>query len=105
MREVVSQYLIQDRHAVKLATNGRETLSKFQSGSSDVVVTDMAMPEMSGDQLAAAIKRASPDTPVILLSGFGDMLQAVGARPEAVDLVVSKPVKLATLREALATVG
>jgi len=42
-----------DGHTVSTATNGLEALEKFQVGWFDVVVTDHAMPEMSGAELAA----------------------------------------------------
>jgi FixJ family two-component response regulator len=44
----------------------------------------------------------SPDTPVILLTGFGDLMNAAGEKPDGVDMVVKKPIRLATLREVLA---
>ena len=46
-------------------------LDRFRQGVYDVVVTDCAMPELFGDQMAAAIKELSPQTPVILITGLG----------------------------------
>jgi FixJ family two-component response regulator len=60
------------------------------------------MPEVGGDQLAAMVKEVSPDTPIILLTGFGDLMNAAGEKPDGVDMVVKKPIRLATLREVLA---
>jgi FixJ family two-component response regulator len=67
-------------------------------------VTDQSMPGMSGVQLAEAVKQKRPVTPVMLLTGFGDEMQASGDQPGAIDLVVSKPVSHADLRKALASV-
>ena len=92
-------------HTVDNATNGREGLEKFRSGNYDLVVTDRAMPEMNGDQLAAAIKELAPDKQVIMMTGFGDIMGDTGEKPPGVDLVLSKPVSLAILREALLKVG
>ena len=88
-------------HEVDTATNGVEGLDKFTSARFDLVITDRAMPEMGGDQLAAAIERSSPHTPVIMLTGFGDLMDARGERPEGVDAVIGKPVSLDALGEAL----
>ncbi len=88
-------------HSVETATNGREGLDRFTAGRFDLVVTDRAMPEMGGDQLAAAIKRSAPDTPVIMLTGFGDLMAAKGEHPPGVDAVVSKPVTLDALTQAI----
>jgi FixJ family two-component response regulator len=62
------------------------------------------MPGLSGDQLAERIKKQSSSTPVILLSGFGDFMKDSGELPEFVDLIVSKPCTLASLREAITVV-
>ena len=51
--QVVERLLSGDGHTVSTATNGLEALEKFQVGWFDVVVTDHAMPEMSGAELAA----------------------------------------------------
>jgi CheY-like chemotaxis protein len=77
------------------------TGEKFKAGRFALVITDRAMPEVGGDQLAAMVKEASPITPVVLLTGFGDLMNAAGEKPDGVDLVVKKPIRLGTLREVL----
>ena len=104
VREVTVEHLVTDGHTVETATNGREGLVKFYGGWFDVVITDRAMPEMNGDRLAVAIKQIAPKKPVILLSGFGDMMEASAEKPPGVDLVLSKPVTAETLRQALSWV-
>ncbi|MFQ5897234.1 MAG: ATP-binding protein [Candidatus Methylomirabilia bacterium] len=101
---VMTDYLTSDGHTVETATNGREALEKFRAGQFDLVVTDQGMPEMSGDRLAAAIKRLAPDKPVILVTGFGKTAKADDDKPADVDFIVSKPVPLTALRQALAKV-
>jgi signal transduction histidine kinase/ActR/RegA family two-component response regulator len=101
-RDVLSEYLMGDGHTVDTAANGREGFEKFKAGRYAVVITDRAMPEVGGDQLAAMVKEQAPDTPVILLTGFGDLMNAAGEKPDGVDMVVKKPIRLATLREVLA---
>jgi CheY-like chemotaxis protein len=67
-----------------------------------LVITDLGMPHVDGRKLAAAVKAASPATPVIMLTGWGHRLVAEGDVPEQVDQLLSKPPKLADLRKALA---
>jgi len=104
VREVLIQYLRLDGHTVATATNGREGLERFFEDRYDAVVTDYAMPELFGDKLAAAIKQASPLTPVILLTGFGNLMQGAGTRSAGPDVVLSKPIRLSTFRENVASV-
>ncbi|GEM_PF-2399523 len=99
--EYLRESLALDGHVVTLAGNGIEALEKFQAGPYDLIITDLAMPGMNGEQLTAAIKAVSPNTPVILLSGFGDLMQAKGERPDGVAVVLGKPVNSATLRGAI----
>ncbi|MBI3977192.1 MAG: response regulator [Chloroflexi bacterium] len=103
VRTVVAEYLAMDGHAVETAIDGYQGLMQFQAGRFDLVVADQAMPRMNGEQLAAAVKQLSPRTPVILLTGFGKLMEATGERPEGVDCVVAKPVTLAAFRQAIAS--
>jgi len=103
VREVIGAYLEEDKHIVTLAENGRIGLERFAVGAFDVVLTDRAMPEMNGDEFAREVRKLDPAQPVVLLTGFGDLMASAGEKPEGVDLVVGKPFNLTTLRNALAT--
>jgi PAS domain S-box-containing protein len=103
MREVVVRFLALDDHVVELAGSGREALAHLQAGPPfDLIVTDRAMPEMGGDELASIVKVLSPSTPVLMLTGFADLMGGAGERPAGVDLVIGKPTTLARLRVAVA---
>ena len=104
VRDVISIYLDEDGHTVTLAENGREGLEKFRAGEFDLVLTDRAMPEMNGDKLAKEIRSTKPDQRLILLTGFGDLMNGAGELPEGVNLVVGKPFTMHALREAIAQV-
>ena len=58
---------------------------------------------MNGTQLASALHRRYPGVPVILLTGFGEEMQALAELPDGVDLVIGKPVSAAELRRAIFT--
>jgi CheY-like chemotaxis protein len=60
------------------------------------------MPHVDGRSVARAVKQSSPDTPVILLTGWGERLLADGDTPPYVDRVLSKPPRLRDVRKALA---
>ncbi|MCC7490799.1 MAG: response regulator [Fimbriimonadaceae bacterium] len=102
VREVIVEYLELDGHLVEAATNGREGLEAFQAGAHDVVITDRAMPVLNGDQVAATIKSLAPQTPVVLLTGFGELMQANGELPHGVEVVAGKPITIQGLRDCLA---
>jgi PAS domain S-box-containing protein len=101
VRMTLTEQLSSRGHTVQGAANGLEALDTFMSGRFDLILTDRAMPEMSGDQLATTIKRIAASTPVIMLTGFGDLMTVRGEQPAAVDAVVSKPVTLDSLTQAI----
>ena len=99
--ELIAEYLRAEGHQVEGACDGADALVKFSASRHDLVVTDQSMPGMSGEQLARKINETAPGTPVILLTGFGDEMQARGALPEGICLIVGKPVTAADLRRAV----
>jgi CheY-like chemotaxis protein len=101
--EVIAESFARDWHTVVTACNGREALQKFEAEHFDIVVTDKAMPELNGDQLAAAVKARSPATGVIMLTGFTEAAELDGDS-EFIDAVLTKPATTAELREVIGKV-
>jgi CheY-like chemotaxis protein len=104
IREIVSAYLAEDRHIVATAGNAKEAMEKFCCERFDLVITDRAMPETNGDELAALIKELQPHEPIIMLTGFADLMTEGGQSSKNVDLVLSKPARLEDLRKAILAV-
>jgi len=101
IQDMLGEYLANDGHSFIIASNGRDGLVKFRSGIFDLVITDRAMPDMSGDQLASIVKQSNPGAPIIMITGFGEIMESSGEIPECVDYLLSKPVTLNTFRKAL----
>ncbi len=99
-RAIVSRFLCRDGHTVETATSGAEGLDKLAVQDFDLVVTDRAMPGMNGDEVARRVKETCPDVPVILLTGFGDIMEYNDDFPEYVDKIVPKPVTAEEFRLA-----
>jgi signal transduction histidine kinase/ActR/RegA family two-component response regulator len=98
-----------DGHKIAAADGGQAGIDAFTDAQRrgekfDVVITDLGMPHIDGRRVAAAIKAASPATPVILLTGWGQRLVDDGDIPAHVDHVLNKPPKLRDLRAALSHV-
>jgi len=104
VRQILREYLVGDGHSVETASNGRDALDAVVKAEFDIVLLDRAMPGLSGDQVAVAVKELKPDLPVVLLTGFGDMMKAAGEIPPGIDLILGKPLTIAGLRAALARV-
>ena len=102
--ELLAQLLKRDWHKVSTASHGHEAMKIFERERFDLVITDRAMPDMNGDQVAVAVKGREPRTKVIMLTGFGTYEEDSGDRTEFVDLVLSKPINAAALRAAIGEV-
>jgi CheY-like chemotaxis protein/anti-sigma regulatory factor (Ser/Thr protein kinase) len=103
----VKEVLDADGHTVVAADGGQNGIDTFQTAHRSgqpfsLVITDLGMPYVDGRKVAAAVKTESPQTPVILLTGWGRRLIAENDTPPHVDRILSKPPKLAALRAALA---
>jgi len=97
-----------DGHVVVAASGGREGIAAFHAAQAShepfaIVFTDLGMPHVDGRKVADAVKTASPSTPVILLTGWGQRMVVDGDIPPHVDRVLTKPPKLRELRETLVT--
>ena len=84
-------------HEVVVVTKSTDALSHVVRERFDIVFSDLAMPDMSGWQVAQAVKAASPALPVVLITGFGVELSPEQCRANHVDAVLAKPVALGEL--------
>ena len=98
---LLEQILKNDGHHVEHARDGRIAVEKVGSRTFDLVITDRSMPRANGDAVARATKAHSPNTPVILLTGFGYLMNDAGECPPGVDLVLGKPISHHELRKAI----
>jgi len=101
------EFLEQDGHLVTAADGGQKGIDAFAAAvahgtSFSIVITDLGMPYVDGRKVAATVKAASPQTPVVMLTGWGRRLLAENDIPAHVDRVLGKPPRLAEVRAALA---
>ncbi len=107
LRHSMRAILEREGHSVSVAHGGDAGIEVFTAALQraerfDAVITDLGMPHVDGRGVAAAIKGLSPETPVILLTGWGQHLRDGNDIPSHVDHMLNKPANLAELRTALA---
>ncbi|MFP4176671.1 MAG: transporter substrate-binding domain-containing protein [Candidatus Brocadiia bacterium] len=103
-REMMAEYLQMDGHRAECVADGQKGLTRGMDGDYDLVITDLSMPRMDGREMAQRIKKKAPDKPIIMITGFGDIMEVSDDRPEYVDAVISKPVTRDKLYNAITTV-
>ena len=106
LRLLLRDVLEVHHHKVTVAAGGMEGVQLFRSNLGgldpfDMVITDLGMPEMDGHHVARAIKAESPRTPIIMLTGWGAMMQAEGESTPEGDAVLSKPPRIQELTNVL----
>jgi CheY-like chemotaxis protein/anti-sigma regulatory factor (Ser/Thr protein kinase) len=104
IRELISEMLRGEGHQVEMAAAGADALVLLENESFDLIISDLSMPDMTGAQLASEIRSKGDQTPLILLTGFGDEMLAQGGTPPGVTLILSKPVTGVGLHQAMQTV-
>ena len=102
VRQTVQMLLQDDGYVVDEAESGPQALAMFEPGKFDMIFTDFFMPEMKGDQLAAAIKKRSPKQAVVMLTAFPEKFQSSACPLGGIDSFICKPFELETLRSAIA---
>jgi len=93
IREMTRDALVQEGFRVATAASGREALSRLgDEGPFDLVITDLSMREMDGMELLERVKRASPHTEVIVLTGYASLESALQAMRLGAADYLRKPV-------------
>jgi len=80
-----------------------QALAAFRASPKDfdIVITDMTMPGLTGELVAAEVRRLRPEIPVVLVSGFSDRLTAEQALAAGFDGFVDKPLRPTTLAQLI----
>jgi len=107
-RELVSDVLQVEHYSVDLAGSGQEALERIADHPPDLLLLDVSMPEKSGLQVLAAVKKAKPDITVVMISGQSTIKEAVEAIKLGAYDFIEKPVDaqriLLTVRNTLEVV-
>ena len=98
----LSIFLRDKKYDVTSASDGLEGLKLFEKDPKgfDLIITDIVMPKLSGMSLISIIKKKSPNTPIIAITGWGEYPEALALESQA-DKVFSKPFELSELDKTI----
>jgi DNA-binding NarL/FixJ family response regulator len=103
VRRILKMFL-QDRKDIKVcgeAANGYEAVEKARLLRPDLVLLDLAMPEMNGAEAASVLKKLMPHVPIIVFTMFSENIGRSLTSAIGVDMVLSKPDGMRALVEAI----
>ncbi|MBU1405498.1 MAG: sigma-54 dependent transcriptional regulator [Proteobacteria bacterium] len=98
LRRVTEYNLSRGGFTVLGAASGREGLALFHRHNPDMVITDVQLGDLDGLQILAAVKKESPQTPVLVITAFGSIELAVKAMQEGAFTFLTKPFDREALR-------
>ena len=100
-RTLLSEYLALDDHSVTTAVDATQGITEFDQNKFDLVITDRAMPKISGDELVQHVKASDHRVPVLMITGFAQIMASRGEHPAGVDCIMGKPFTVQELRNAI----
>jgi CheY-like chemotaxis protein len=103
LRETLSEYLTASGYSVLTAANGKEALKLFEVcyGSINLVVTDLGMPEMGGEELFRHLRAIDENAKVLVSSGYLDSTTKNELLKMGIKDVLTKPFKMQDIRAAI----
>lgn len=101
MCNLISSVLAGEGYIVTAVQKPLEGLEELRKDGFDLVITDMRMPKMNGADVLGAVKEASPDTPVILITAYSTVESAVQAMKLGAADYLAKPFRNAELCSAV----
>lgn len=102
VRRSLARSLIATGYEVVAAQDGREALKLLGEGAYDVIISDIAMPELDGIQLLRAIREHDTDVPVVLVTGVPDVATAMQAVKLGALVYLPKPIDLDEIKRVIA---
>ena len=106
MREILEALLTREGYDVRLAANATQGLELARSAPFDAAIVDMMMPGMDGIATLDELKKADDDLPVLMITAFASVENAIAAMKRGAYDYITKPFKndevLVVLRNALA---
>jgi DNA-binding NtrC family response regulator len=104
LRVLLEELLVSAGHKVTTAADGALALAEIEPRHFDVVLTDVHMPRVDGTALLSKVRAGSPTTDVILMTGQGQIADAVAALKEGAHDYLTKPLEPAQLLAKLARI-
>jgi DNA-binding NtrC family response regulator len=91
IREGLELLLLSEGYSVDLAQNGGEGIRKLESASYDLALLDLMMPDMSGMEVLAEVRKRDRETPIFMITAYGSVERAVEAIKAGANDYFSKP--------------
>lgn len=101
IRTLLSEILEFHDHSVTLCENGLSGIEELKKGDYDIVFTDLGMPDMSGWEVARAVREIKPKTAIALITGWAVQLDKKKMAEAGINHIISKPFEIEAIIDAV----
>jgi len=100
IRDFLFEVLSED-YKISMATDGDEAIEQMQAHSFDLIITDLKMPRMSGEEVVKYARDNDPDSRVIVISGYSSLYTVSQSVNSGACAFLSKPFSIKELLQAV----
>ena len=103
--EVIRDFLwevLEDDYQVTTATDGDEAIEEIKKHTFDIIITDLKMPRVSGEEVVKYARENSPDSRIIVISGYSSLYSVSQSVSGGASTFLSKPFTIKQLLGAIA---
>jgi DNA-binding NtrC family response regulator len=102
--EIIREFLkevLNDDYQVTTASDGDEAINFLRTGSFDLVITDLKMPRVSGEEVVREARQTCPTAPVIVMSGYSSLYTVSQSVNHGANAFLSKPFSISQLLQTI----
>ncbi len=101
MRSLLKDFVLAEGYEADSVEKGTYAFKKLMIGSFDLIITDIRLLGFSGLDILPGLKKIQPETPVVVITAFGDGEATSKAHERGANTFLEKPIQLKTLRELI----
>jgi len=101
--KMIDRFLANKGYKARSSQSGKAALKSIDHEKPDVVLLDLIIPDINGEEILMKIKKDYPDLPVIIITGINDSKKAIELLVQGASDYLTKPVDLSYIEKYLST--
>jgi len=105
--DIIREFLFEVLHesySVSTAVDGQDAIDKLKTGRFDLIITDLKMPKISGEELVRFVRQHEPSSKVIVISGYSTLFSVSQSVDSGANAFLSKPFSIKQLMQTVTSV-
>ena len=105
--DIIREFLfevLRESYAVATAVDGQDAIDKVKAGRFDLIITDLKMPKVSGEELVRFVRSHEPTSKVIVISGYSTLFSVSQSVDSGANAFLSKPFSIQQLMQTVTSV-